>query len=347
MTITRTTDPSRRSCPSRRGRRVTTRLLATLFAAGVAGAVLTACGSDGGSTGDTDGSAASGETRTVDTLRGEVEVPADPQNVVAVDWQLPPVLVDLGITPTGIYEGYYEQDAAAARAVPERYVDALADSTRIGNWDSIDVETISSLEPDLIVTTGVGLDDAQIDRLADIAPLAHFSSEDDVESQRQLADIVNRSEEFDELEQTFADKAETVAEEHADVLSSSSWASVSGSQDNTWFAEGGQTATGSLLRAVGADFSDVVDPDGWWGDPLSLENLNLLDDATVILYPAQPSGEATENTRPLLENTRFQALPAVEADNLFGFAQGGASNIGWAIDALDEIDDILSQVSAT
>lgn len=338
MTTTRTTDPSRR---------VTTRLLATLFTAGLAGAVLSACGSDGGSDSDADGSATSGETRTVDTLRGEVEVPSDPQNVVAVDWQLPPVLVDLGITPTGIYEGYYEQDAAAARAVPERYVDALADSTRIGNWDAIDVETVSSLEPDLIVTTGVGLDDAQIDRLADIAPVAHFSSEDDVESQRQLADIVNRSEEFDELEQAFDDKAAAVAEEHADVLADSAWASVSGSQDNTWFAEGGQTATGSLLRAVGAKFSDVVDPDGWWGDPLSLENLDQLDDATVILYPAEPSGEAAENSRPLLENSRFRALPAVEADNLFGFTQGGASNIGWATDALDEIDEILSQVSAT
>lgn len=315
-----------------------------VLSAGLVGALLTACGSDssgdGGSGDDT-----SGGTRTVETLRGDVDVPEDPQNLVAVDWQLPPILVDLGITPVGIYEGYYEEDAAEARAVPERYVDALADTTRIGNWDEIDFETVSTLDPDLIVTTGVGLDDTQLDRLADIAPLAHFSSEDDVESQRQLAEIVNRSDEFDELQAEFDRKAADIAERHADVLAASRWASISGSQDNTWFAEGGQTATGSLLSALGATFSSVVDPEGWWGDPLSYENLGELRDATVILYPTGPGGDAAPNTAPVLENSQFRELPAAENGNLYGFSQGGASNIGWAIDALDEIDGILSRVS--
>lgn len=316
------------------------RITSLILAVGLAGPVLVACGSD--SPDATDGN---GEFRTVDTLRGEIDVPVDPKNVVAVDWQLPPVLVDLGITPVGIYEGYYEEGAATARAVPHRYVEELADATRIGNWDSVDVEKISTLEPDLIVTTGVGLDDAQIDRLADIAPLAHFSSDDDMESQRQLADIVNRSKEFSDLRDDFDGKAAEISERHRDVLADSRWVSVSGSQENTWFAEGGQTATGSLLNAVGARFSDVVDPEGWWGDPLSMENLTDLDDASVILHPADPDGDAAENTRPLLDNSRFQSLPAVTEGNLFGFTQGGASNIGWAIDALDEIDDILARVN--
>ncbi|AHW64268.1 ABC transporter substrate-binding protein [Corynebacterium glyciniphilum] len=316
------------------------RITSLIFAVGLACPLLVACGSD---TPDTTGE--NGELRTVNTLRGEIDVPVDPQNVVAVDWQLPPVLVDLGITPVGIYGGYYEEDAAAARAVPHRYVEELADATRIGNWDAVDVEKISTLEPDLIVTTGVGLDDAQIDKLADIAPLAHFSSDDDMESQRQLADIVNRSEEFSDLRDDFDGKAAEIAERHRRVLADSRWVSVSGSQENTWFAEGGQTATGSLLNAVGAGFSDVVDPEGWWGDPLSMENLENLGDATVILYPADSIGDAAENTRPLLDNSRFRSLPAVTKGNLFGFTQGGASNIGWAIDALDEIDDILSRVN--
>lgn len=305
---------------------------------------LTACSSDGsGGSGDT--GTGSG-TRTVATERGDVEVPADPQRVVAVDWQIPPTMVDLGVTPVGIYEGYYEQDAAAARAVPDRYIDALVDATRIGNWDALSMEKVSRLEPDLIVTTGVGLEEDQLDQLAEIAPMALADNSGDLASQAQIADILNRSDEFTELQETFDDRAAEIAEKHSDVLADATFVSVSGGQDANWFAEGGQTAVGTLLTAVGASFADVVDPDGWWGDPRSFENLGDLDDATVILYPETADGEPAPNTRPVLDNPGFRALPAAKAGHVFGFSQGAASNIGWAIDALDEIDRILSEVEA-
>lgn len=321
-------------------RRVPGAVLGLLLGAGV----LTACSSgDSGDSGDSDSGNA---VRTVSTERGEVEVPADPQRVVAVDWQIPPTMVDLGVTPVGIYEGYYEKDSATARAVPGRYVDALAGATRIGNWDSLSLETISSLDPDFIVTTGVGLEEDQLDQLATIAPLAQADNSGDLESQRQIADILNRGAEFEDLQKTFTDKAAEIGEKHRDVLSDARFVSVSGGQDATWFAEGGQTAVGTLLSAVGATFADVVDPEGWWGDPRSFENLGDLSDATVILYPAGPDGEAAANTQPVLDNPAFTALPAARSGNLFGFTQGGASNLGWAIDALDEIDRILFEVSA-
>jgi iron complex transport system substrate-binding protein len=302
---------------------------------------LTAC-----SSGDDGGSGSGVETRTVSTERGDVEVPAEPQRVVAVDWQIPPTMVDLGVTPVGIYEGYYESDAAAARAVPDRYVDALADATRIGNWDALSMEKVSQLDPDLIVTTGVGLEEDQLDKLAAIAPMAMADNSGDLTSQAQIADILNRSDEFDELQQTFDDKSAEIAEKHRDILPDSTFVSVSGGQDANWFAEGGQTAVGTLLSAVGASFADAVDPDGWWGDPRSFENLGDLDDATVILYPETVDGDPAPNTVPVLDYSVFTALPAVKAGNVFGFSQGAASNIGWAIDALDEIDRILSEVGA-
>lgn len=303
---------------------------------------LTGCSSD--DAGDSADSGSGSETRTVSTERGDVEVPADPQRVVAVDWQIPPTMVDLGVTPVGIYEGYYEQDAAAGRAVPERYVDALADAARIGNWDALSMEKVSQLDPDLIVTTGVGLEDDQLDKLAAIAPMALADNSGDLASQAQIADILNRSVEFDELQKTFDDRAAEIADKHSDVLTDATFVSVSGGQDANWFAEGGQTAVGTLLTAVGASFADVVDPDGWWGDPRSFENLGDLADATVILYPETADGEPAPNTQPVLDNPVFKALPAVKAGNVFGFSQGAASNIGWAIDALDEIDRILSEI---
>jgi iron complex transport system substrate-binding protein len=57
-------------------------------------------------------------------------------------------------------------------------------------------------------------------------------------------------------------------------------------------------------------------------------------------------GDPAPNTVPVLDYSVFTALPAVKAGTVFGFSQGAASNIGWAIDALDEIDRILSEVGA-
>ncbi|MGW1146737.1 hypothetical protein ACWD6I_17130, partial [Streptomyces sp. NPDC002454] len=68
----------------------------TLTVASAAVLLTSACSSDG-----TPASSKSAEagTRTVTDIAGKVEVPAEPQRIVSVDFYSPATLVDLGIKP--------------------------------------------------------------------------------------------------------------------------------------------------------------------------------------------------------------------------------------------------------
>lgn len=315
------------------------RLLLPLLATAL---LVSACGSaDDGEESESEG------TRVVQTERGEVEVPADPERVVTVGWTLPPSMIDLGITPLAIDEGYFEAEVAAERSLPKRYVEALADAERIGNYQSLSLEKVAAAKPDLIVTDAVGLDDKTLDQLADIAPLAHVSSEGGwLKSQERVAEVVNRVDEFEELKTEFETKADDIREEHAEVLEDTTWAVISGAPDEQWFVEGGATPASSLLDAVGSTFSEAVDPEGYSDDPRSYETISDIEDADVILYPAAPDGGPNDLTAPMLDHRLFTDLPAAQAGNVFGFRHTAVTSTGWAADGLDEIDEILGEVKA-
>lgn len=286
-------------------------------------------------------------TRTVDTLRGEVEIPAEVQNVAVVDWQLPPALIDLGVTPAAIYDGYYEGDVAAARNVPERYVDALADVPRIGTMDTFSAEAVAAVDPDVILTLGVGLEDETVDRLETIAPVLYLDSTDGLtETQRQVADALGVSDAFEQLLAEYERTAADIAAEYAEVIDTTTWASVSaGTGTASWFSEGGATPTGALLNELGIEPSDVVDHEGFWGEGRSPETLADLASTDVVLYVATPDGEPIPGMVPILENELFLDLPAAEAENVFAWTNSSASCLGWATDALGELDDILEAVN--
>lgn len=92
-------------------------------------------------------------TRTVQTVKGEIEVPTNPQRVV-VNWYAGDVFaLDLNIV------GYY---CWAQETMP--FYDKMMDSTKIENWER---EDVMALDPDLIVT----YDEADFDKFNSIAPV--------------------------------------------------------------------------------------------------------------------------------------------------------------------------------
>lgn len=92
-------------------------------------------------------------TRTVQTVKGEIEVPINPQRVV-VNWYAGDVYaLDLNIVG---YSGW------AQETMP--FYDKMKDSTKIENWEP---EDVMALDPDLIVT----YDEADFDKFKSIAPV--------------------------------------------------------------------------------------------------------------------------------------------------------------------------------
>ena len=86
-----------------------------------------------------DHTAAEAQTRTIATVKGDIEVPADPQRVVVL-YLLGDVLA-LGIKPVGV------SDVSEGAAFEEE----LKDVQKLGNWFEASPEVILSLEPDLII----------------------------------------------------------------------------------------------------------------------------------------------------------------------------------------------------
>ncbi|MFD2878728.1 hypothetical protein ACFTAO_26435 [Paenibacillus rhizoplanae] len=86
-----------------------------------------------------DNTAAEAQTRTISTVKGDVEVPADPQRVVVL-YLLGDVLA-LGIKPIGV------SDVSEGAA----FENELKDVQKLGTWFEASPEVVLSLEPDLII----------------------------------------------------------------------------------------------------------------------------------------------------------------------------------------------------
>lgn len=277
------------------------------------------------------------QARTVQTLNGEVVVPARPERVATLTWTAPEPLVDLGVTPVAIPDG---SDNPLSH--PQTYIDALADVPRIGDWNSISFEELLALEPDLIV----GSTWDNYERAAQIAPTVEFEERSWHQDHASLAEAVGRVAEFEELRDEFDERVAEITAEYSEALSGHTWVVISGTTEGQWLAEQSLAPSVSLLRTLGAQLDPLSAEEGWWSEPVSMEELGSLEGADVILYSASMDGEVSERSAPVLEHPLYDRLPAVQQGNSFGFAHGSMNGYGWALLALDDLEVLLEQVQA-
>lgn len=136
------------------------------------------------------------ETRTVSTAMGDIEVPVNPQRVVA-NWYVGDV-VGLGMNLVGYY-------AWAQETMP--FYEELTASTKIENWEP---EEVMTLEPDLIIT----YQEEDFDKFSGIAPVLVISeSEYSSEERFQLiGDATGHGEEAKQAIDNFKAKLEAAKE---------------------------------------------------------------------------------------------------------------------------------------
>jgi len=91
--------------------------------------------------------------RTISTVKGDIEVPANPKRVIA-NWYVGDVIT-LGLNLVG-YKAWEQE------SMP--FYDTLKASTKIEKWEP---EDVMNLEPDLIIT----YDEADFDKFSKIAPV--------------------------------------------------------------------------------------------------------------------------------------------------------------------------------
>lgn len=173
----------------------------------VAALGLGACG------GGTDDGSASGATRTLDTVMGEVEIPQNPEKVVVLDTDKIDTALTLGVTPVGA--------ARAGETELPGYLDGLEGVETVGTLTDPDLEKIEQLRPDLILGTQFRQEQFY-DELTAIAPTVftenvgvtwkeNFLLDGDAlgkkeEAEQKLAAYERRAEEFG---QSLGDPSET------------------------------------------------------------------------------------------------------------------------------------------
>lgn len=166
----------------------------TLIVALLCSAVLVACGQNGSDP----GAGATGSTRTITNVdESTVEVPENPQRVVALSEPATDAMFALGVTPVGIIAGRGQE--GAANYLKEK----AADIPVVGTVSQLNYEAIGNLKPDLIVTDGTAVNNRPdvLEILGKIAPVAFtgYAGGNWRNTFNRIADAVNLADKGEEV----------------------------------------------------------------------------------------------------------------------------------------------------
>ncbi|MEU6633279.1 ABC transporter substrate-binding protein [Streptomyces parvus] len=328
--------------PSRR------RLIAAAAASLVAVLGASSCsasGTDAKEAGAGKGSA----TRTVTDIAGKVEVPAEPKRIVSVDFYSPATLVDLGVKPVGVVEGFDSDDPDLR---PGRYHEALKDTPTIGMYYELNIEAVAQQNPDLIFAETRFLRKGELKRLQGIAPVVQLDAAGVgawKERTLMIGAAIGKSAEIKKQAAVFDKKAEALKKKYADVLEDNKLAVLGYGQDQTTW---GTYPAGHFYvpawDAVGAKFRPFTEGEhkgveGSVSEWLSLEQIGKLDNADMIVY-SYGAGDFVNKT--LAGNTVWKNLPAVKNGMVFrNIPASVVSSFEWGTESLDALDGVLAQIS--
>ena len=281
---------------------------------------LTACSSDAGD--GADSSEAGGVVVT--DMFGDVEVPANPQRVVALGWSDAETALALGVQPVGASDWLGVGGNGLGPWVDETYD---TDPTIVGTFD-VDMESVAALAPDLILWTRSTNDKAVYDQLSDIAPTVAAPPGTDIaygttwDAQTEIvAQALGKVDEGKKLvDDTEAQFAETVAAnpEFADktvavgtLYSGQAGAYVRGDTRVDFLEALGMTNTPAV--------QDRAEP-GKFSIDLSEENLSALDADLTVMFPIGSGPEV------ITDNPSIQGLPSARDGRLVVLGDLNLSN---------------------
>ena len=183
------------------------------------------------------------QTRIVQSVKGEVEIPANPKRIVDISGSSEE-LVLLGHTPVGTANvDSYETDK-----VPSYIQDKLGDAKVVGHsmMDTMDIEAILSAEPDLIIMAP--RQEKIYDQLKEIAPVVMLEdrSNDWEAKLKDVAALFGQEKEAQKWLDDYYAKAEKIGKEIKEANGDQTYLTVLASSGQFMvFTEGG---IGTVLK---------------------------------------------------------------------------------------------------
>lgn len=246
------------------------------------------------------------DTREVeDALGNRLQVPVQPQRIVALGEVDLDVALALGITPIGTTDGRGQSN-------PPRYLrERLDPQTRsLGLLNNPNLETLLELEPDLILIGPTTSEQLAI--LNEIAPTAvsYNQGEPWRDSTRRVANILNRTAEAEQLLQAYEERAalarERLKEHQGESISIVRW-----NPKGPAFMQRDSFAS-TVARDLGLVRPEhQQQPGSTHSLPLSLESLDVLDANWLVIGTLAPEGEAVDALRQAEQTPMYQQLEAI------------------------------------
>ncbi|PZU03026.1 MAG: hypothetical protein DI630_05950 [Gordonia sp. (in: high G+C Gram-positive bacteria)] len=290
---------------------------------------------------DSDKDSASGETRTVESVDGPVEIPTDPQRIVALRGSAE-ALLSLGSdkvvgVPDLYTADYFGNDTAAW--------DKYQSLPKVGTIAQPDYEAILALEPDLIVGNVLEKHWEAIDKekLKAIAPVVNLEGgsllvTDWYETFDEAADIAGMKTEAEEQKQQFHARADEIHQKYADKIDGTKFVAVASWSPGTFWDQNAGTYVPHKLEAAGLTF-----PTGE-GQERSYEQLGMLADYDVIVYPTRADGTTTPEVQAMLDSELFKSLPAVQAGRVLAVAYTDPFTYASGMASLDSLEAQLEKL---
>ncbi len=301
---------------------------------GAAALLLGGCGS--GDNEDT-GEEEAARTRTVDTPRGRVEIPAEPQRIVALYTHDLANTLALGLPVIAGPGETGQPDAPFPQYLRDMFGEELEGVTPIAYQPEINFEQVASLNPDLILSGMFGNYDVGYDRLEEIAPTVTYRYSEGEEFSivpwqtvlRQNGEQFGREEAAEGWISRFEERAAELRERLAPDWSGAAYAMVEPYEDQVYIygPEGGHTAK-TLSEELGLTLAESVsdlladaDQLNQGGAEISLERVGDID-ADIIFVPVHANPDGTPNRSgidTLSERPLWSTLPALQAGQVYEF----------------------------
>ncbi len=245
---------------------------------------------------------------TVDTKFGAVEVPADPQKVVALGWGDAETALALGVQPVGASDWV----EFGGKGVGPWAEDLYDEAPEIIATMEPDYEAIAALEPDVILDTNSSGEKERYDRLSEIAPTVGVPEGGDnyLTTMDQQVDLVSQAlgkeddgkKLLDELDKTYADAREA----HPEFKDKS--VTVAAKTSEGWGAYVEESGRVQVMKQLGFKQSETIagmKADGF-SVPISEENLDQLDADLLLTFPIYIED------KDVTEDAAYKRIPAVK-----------------------------------
>ncbi|WP_232664824.1 iron-siderophore ABC transporter substrate-binding protein [Pseudonocardia sp. TRM90224] len=309
--------------------------------------LLAGCGGGAGETGVAPPPAASGSADafpvTIEHKYGSTTIPAEPKRIVAIGYQEHDFIYALGSKPVAVRWWYgSETDVIHPWTEPK----AAGESPQILKMDTIELEKIAALDPDLILGLYSGISQDEYTKLTNIAPTITQSGKyvdygsPWQETTRTIGRALGKSAEAEKLVNDLDGRFAAIKAAHPEFAGKSIVVASFGPENIGFFASQDPRSRffTSLGFTVPKEFDDIAGKE-FYGT-LSYEQTNLLDRDVLVWDQLSftPGGRATVEQNALVQRmavSKEQRSIFLEGDVEAAFGWNTVLSLPFVLDVLE------------